>query len=268
MLEDTPWKRARKSHYERYISPIIGKKYVVSIRQLHIKECIKSQESKGLSPRTVKQTVEILSPMFKSAIANRLILHNPMDGINIKLPKTKKIVSNASEVLVEIYNAIMDEFEDEPFYQSLYLLAMQGRRKGEILNLKVDDVSLVHNYYVIRDTKTDDELKIFLPPYIKGLLQEFMMDSEYVFVSGRTGDRLVNIEKTTARIKKRLGWNFTLHYLRNVIVSAMAESGMEAIHLSGALGHQSAKTIDKYLTLNYLKGSELASDVIDGIVGR
>ena len=265
---DTSWKKTRLSHYRRYISPLIGMKPVVALRQLHIKEVISDQEKKGLAPRTVKQTIEILNPAFKSAIANRLIQYNPLDGIKIKLPKTKKIVTDATKRLTEIYNAIVTEFKDNPFYQALYLFALQGRRKSEILNLKWEDVNLDQNYYILRNTKNNEEQKIFLPPRIKNLLLQLNNSTEYVFTSGRTNTKMVNINKVTARLKKRLGDDFTLHYLRNVIVSAMAEQGLDAIHLSGALGHNNAHTIDKYLTLNYLKGSELASDVIEGIVSK
>jgi integrase len=148
----------------------------------------------------------------------------------------------------------------------MYLFALQGRRKGEILNLKWDDVDFDNGYYVLRDVKNDETQKIFLPEYIKGLLLQFKRNTEYVYTSRLTGTKTVNINKTTARLKKRLGNDFTLHYLRNVIVSAMAEQGLESIYLSGALGHSDPNTVNKYLTLNYLRGSELASGVIDNIV--
>jgi len=264
LLPDTGWTKTKKSHYERYISPNIGKKAVVSIRQLHIKDVIAYQERVGLSARTVKQTVEILNPAFKEAIANRLIVYNPMDGIKVKREKTKKIVSNATDELVRIYKAIDEEFADDPFYYALYMFAWQGRRKSEILNIRWTDIG--ENYYVLRDTKSGEEQKIFLPDVIKGKLELFRMDTEYVFTSRRTGTRMVNIEKTTKRLKKRLGESFSLHYLRNVIVSAMAESGLESIYLSGALGHSDPNTITKYLTMNYLKGSELASSLIEQVI--
>lgn len=70
-------------------------------------------------------------------------------------------------------------------------------------------------------------------------------------------------------MKIRLGDpKFGVHYLRNVMVSAMAEQGLESMHLSGALGHNDPNTIKKYLTMNYLKSSEKASEVIDVIVEK
>jgi integrase len=266
---ETNWKKTRLSFYDTYISPHIGKKPIVSIRQLHIKEVIKIQENKNLAARTVKQTFEVLNPVFKAAIANRLMVHNPLDGIKIKLPKTKKIVTNATEKLIEIYKAIHEEFGEDPFYLSLYLFGLQGRRRGEILTLRWENINFNDNYYVLRDTKNNEEQKLFLPNSIKNELAKFKSNSGWVYHSRKTGTHMVDIRKATDKLKKRLNdENFGIHYLRNVIVSAMAERGLDAIHLSGALGHNDPNTITKYLTMNYLKGSELASGVIDGIMNK
>ena len=64
-------------------------------------------------------------------------------------------------------------------------------------------------------------------------------------------------------MKNEIGSWFTMHYTRNVMVSAMAENGVDAIYMSGALGHNDPNTITKYLTMNYLQGSKIASDMIN-----
>lgn len=91
-LPNTAWTATKKKHYEKYIKKYIGNKKVTSIKQMHIKDCIKFQEYEGLAPRTVKTTLELLNPVFKEAIANRLIDFNPCTGISVKVPKTKKTV--------------------------------------------------------------------------------------------------------------------------------------------------------------------------------
>jgi integrase len=268
-MPDSEHTKIKQSYYERYISPWIGKKRVVDLRQLHIRDVIKKQESKGLSPRTVKRTLEVLGPAMREAIANRLIAFNPLEGIKVKQPKTKKIVTRAGEKLVEIHGAIRAEFSDDPYYLAFFLFALQGRRKSEILKLRWEDVSFGENYYVLRNTKNNEEQKIFLPESIKEQLAQFREDAGWVFRSPVTGKRLQGIRRPVERLKKRLGDpGFGVHYLRNVIVSAMAEQGFDSIHLSGALGHADPTTINKYLTMNYLKSSEMASGVIDGIVKK
>lgn len=262
---NTTWKQTKVNHYNNYIEPHLGKKKVQSIKQMHIKECIKKQEELGLKPRTIKTTIEVLNPVFKEAMVNRLIDFNPCDGIKIRLPKTKKIVVGASEQLLEIFNAIQKVFKDDPFYQSLYFFALQGRRKSEILNLRWENIDFEKGTYLIEDTKNGEHQMFMLPEYIADLLKAFCSSRGYVYESRiNEGSPISNIEKQTKKIKKVLP-NFTLHYMRNVVVSAMAEQGVSATLMSGALGHNNTNTLSKYLSLNYGKGSSEANRVIDEI---
>lgn len=104
-----------------------------------------------------------------------------------------------------------------------------------------------------------------LPEYIADLLKAFCSSRGYVYESRiNEGSPISNIEKQTKKIKKVLP-NFTLHYMRNVVVSAMAEQGVSATLMSGALGHNNTNTLSKYLSLNYGKGSSEANRVIDEI---
>ncbi len=266
-MPGTAWTDTKKRHYDNYIDGSLGTKKLDEILPMHIKECMAKQERAGLHPRTVNTTLEILRPLFKEAIINRFVMFSPCEGLKVKIPKSKKIVTDASSRLKEIYAVIMEEFRDDDFYRALYLFALMGRRKGEILSLRWENVSFEYNYVVLSDTKNDEVQKMFLPPLVKEALESFYDPSEeWVFSSPSVpGHHIPKIEKTTANIKKRLPY-FTLHYLRNVIVSAMAEQGQAAVNMSGALGHLSANTIDKYLTLNYLAGSKSASETIENIV--
>lgn len=266
-LPDTSWTDTKKRHYANYIDGVLGVKKLDEILPMHIKECMAKQEREGLSARTVNTTLEILRPLYKDAIVNRVLMFSPCEGLKVKIPKSKKIVTDASLRLREIHAVIVDEFRDDDYYRALYLFALMGRRKGEILSLKWENVSFVHNYVVLSDTKNDEVQKMFLPEAIKEALQSFCDPLDvWVFASPYDKTKPIgNIEKMTARIKKRLPY-FTLHYLRNVIVSAMAEQGRDAVFMSGALGHLSANTIDKYLTLNYLAGSKSAADTIEKII--
>jgi len=55
-----------------------------------------------IATRTIKITFEILNPMFNKAIANRLINFNPCTELKIKVPRTKKTVLKAKQILKEI----------------------------------------------------------------------------------------------------------------------------------------------------------------------
>lgn len=264
-LEESPYKRNRKSYYDRKVKSIIGSKKAKDILPMHIQKIVNDDIKKGYKAGTAKQTIEVLSPAFNIARANRIIVHNPCMDVKIKLPPTKKIVTNATERLKIIYDAIILLYEDDPFYTAFFLLALQGRRKGEILNLRWEYISFEYNYYFLSDTKNNEEQKIFLPPNVKDALLKFKQKSGWVFESPIIkGQRINDVKRQVAKLKKATGDWFGLHYCRNIMVSAMAERGVDSIMMSGALGHNDPNTITKYLTMNYLQGSRIASDMIQG----
>jgi len=262
-MPESKYKTNRKSYYDRKVKPIIGKKKAEDILPMHLQKIINDNIKDGNSPATAKQAIEVLSPAFNIARANRIVAHNPCIDVKIKMPKTKKIVVNATERLTNIYKAIIKLYKDNPYYRAFFLLALQGRRKGEILNLRWEHISFEYDYYFLADTKNDEEQKVYLPPNVKEALQEFQQKEGWVFESPiNRGQRLSDAKRQTAQLKKELGDWFTMHYTRNVMVSAMAEQGVDAIYMSGALGHNDPNTITKYLTMNYLQGSKIASDMI------
>ena len=262
------WRGEIKSYYKRYISKEIGTMQVKDVRQLHIKNIILKVHNIGLSARSQKTTLEILNPIFKSAIANRVILYNPCDGITVTRPKTKKKVQNPSILLKEIYNAIVTIFKDDMYFQALFLFALQGRRKSEILTLKWENIDFDNNQYTLPITKNGEEQTFMLPDSIALLLLGLQSNNQiYVFESPIDSSKHIqNIKAQTNKLKKALNNpQFGVHYLRNVVVSAMAEQGVNTTYLSGALGHSNLNTMQKYLSVPYTKGSEVANKTIENI---
>lgn len=262
-MKEGTYKQNRKSYYDRKVKPKIGKKLAKSVFQRHLQKLVNENIANGDSPRTAKQIIEVLSPAFNLAEANQITTHNPCRKVKIAISPSKKIVVNASDRLRVIYNAIMKLYKDDPYYRAFFLLALQGRRKSEVMNLKWEHISFDHDYYVLPTTKNGEEQKIYLPPNVKECLEDFKQNIGWVFESPvNPGHRLCDAKKQTAKLKKAIGEWFTMHYTRNVMVSAMAEQGIDAIYMSGALGHSDPNTVTKYLTMNYLKGSKMASDMI------
>lgn len=259
------WKDTITSYYNKYIKKDLGQKKLVDIRQIHIKNVISKVKKLGLSPRTQKITLEVLNPIFKSAIANRLIMFNPCDGIKVKRPNTKKKVQNASILLKEVYIAIKTVFQDDIYFQAFFLFALQGRRKSEILTLKWENIDFTHKLYTLENTKNGEEQTFILPDMLESLLLAMKSNkTHYVFESPLDPTQHIqNIQSQVNKLKKALNNpKFGIHYLRNVVVSAMAEQGVNSTFLSGALGHSDLNTIKKYLSIPYTKGSEIANQTI------
>lgn len=264
-LPNAKYKKIRLSYYERKVKSVLGSRKAKDILPHHIQTLVNENISKGDKPATAKQALEILSAAFNIAILNKIVTYNPCLGVKIKIPTSKKIVTNATERLSAIYNAIVKLYSDDPFYKAFFLLALQGRRKGEILNLKWEHVSFEYDYYFLADTKNGEEQKIFLPPNVKDALLKFQKHKGWIFESPVIpGQKINGLKRQVSKLKREVGDWFGLHYCRNIMVSAMAERGVDSIMMSGALGHNDPNTITKYLTMNYLQGSKIASAMIQG----
>ena len=270
--KSTSWTFTKESFYNRYLKEALGKKKIDSIQEHHIMAIIRHLQAEGMATRTVNTTLEILRPLFDFAIKNKALRDNPTRFIVLKKDNTKKIVINGAEMFKRIFEGINDYYSTQPFYRALFLFGFTGRRKSEILKLKWENMDLDNNYYWIEDTKNNEKQKYELPHFIKeALLQIQDTRTGLVFKSPVTGRMLENTDGQMNKLKKHLEMpELTLHYMRNVLVSALAERGTEAITLSGMLGHRDATTINKYLSLSYhnssKKGNATMGQIIDAEV--
>ena len=262
------WTHKKKYIYNLYIQSYLGKKKIEKIREMDIQKILNKMATKGLSPRTRKSVMEVLNPLFRFAITNKYLADNPSMGITVKVPSQKKIVTNATKIFKKVHSGINTYYHDNPYYRALFLFGFTGRRKGEILNLKWENIDFTHNYYWIEETKTDDQQKYELPSYLVEPLQAIKDDHKgLVFKSPVTGKKIINIDRQMRQLKKFIEIdNLSMHYMRHILVSALAEQQVEAITLSGILGHKDPNTINKYLSINHYKSSQIGLNKVDDIL--
>ena len=247
----------------------IGHKPVGEIMERDILFIISKMEKEhNLKARTQKLILEVLNPVFDYAIRNRYLTQSPTTHITIKIPSQKKIVTDATELFKRVYIGIIEYYHDEPFYKALFLFAFTGRRKSEILNLKWENIDFNNGYYWIEDTKNGDKQRYKLSPMLKVVLLELLDERiGLVFKSPTTGKKIVNLDRQIKQLRKHTKIdNLTLHYMRNILVSALAEQGTEAITLSGILGHKDINTINKYLSNSTMNSSIKGLETIDKIL--
>lgn len=331
-LDDTTvGTKKKKTIYNRYIKDVLGSKRISAIVENDVNKILIDLKKRGLKPKTVKGVLEVMQPLYKFAIRNKYLKDNVVQELRVKTKDQKKIVTNATELFIQIHEAITTTYKDEPFYQAFFMFCFTGRRVGEVINLKWENLDFKNNYYWIEDTKNDDKQKYPLPTNIKEQLLN-IQDTHLglVFKSPITGKKIANYDRQVRQIKKHLAlmycndnplyqaftvlrtrvkrvsditnlkWNdklsediqkilsryngaksglifenlikdkfdnFSPHYMRNILVSMLAEQQTEAIVLSGILGHKDVNTINKYLSINHYKsgqeGLNKISDVLD-----
>ena len=158
-------------------------------------------------------------------------------------------------------------FFNNRIYRAFFLFGFSGRRKGEVISLKWENIDLNNNYYWLETTKNNESQKFPLSPMIKTALLEFTNKRGLVFKSPITGKQLQNTDRQMRKLKQVTQIpELSYHYMRNVLVSTLAEQDTEAIILSGVLGHKDVNTINKYLSLNYYQSGLKAGNIVNNLI--
>lgn len=268
LRDDKRMTKAAKERMKKYEAYKIGSKKVGKIREMDVKKIISNMESLGLKARTRKLVLETLNPLFSFAISNKILKENPVKNITVKLSNEKRIVVSAIEKFKLLNETIHRVYENDPYYKALFLFGFTGRRKSEVLGLLWKNINFEKNYYVLEQTKNSEEQKFELPYAIKEALLKIPDDREgLVFKSPITGEKLKNIDRQMRKLKRETGIdNLSFHYMRHILVSALAEEDMAPIVLSGILGHSDINTINKYLSINYWNSSKKGNRTIHKIL--
>ena len=257
-------KRGYENYYKKHIQPIIGASKIVDIQPFHISKVMDNLIK--YANRTRKMALEILKPLFKRAVSDKLIQITPVtDEHNVtrNQKSEKRLVPDAVNKYKAVYNAIMGIYKDNPHHRALFLFGFSGRRKTETLEIKWEDIDFKNKTYIIigENSKTGADMTFTLSDDLIDALSEFLDVRGKVF-------NITWISDAVKKIRIASGVEqFTFHYMRNLCVSALSTQGVEAITLSGLLGHTSTATVKQYLDLQREEASAKALDVSKRILG-
>jgi len=251
-------RRGYKNYYKKHIKPLIGSTKVVDIQPYHIS--IVMDHLVHYSNRTRKMALEILKPLFKRAVSDKLIQFTPVtDEHNVKRNQKaeKRLVPDAVKKYRAVHKAIMTVYKDNPHHRALFLFGFSGRRKTETIRIRWEDIDFENKSYIIlgANSKTDADMTFTLSDDLIKALSEFRDVEGKVFNISWISDAVKKI-RVASGVEQ-----FTFHYMRNLCVSALSTQGVEAITLSGLLGHTSTATVKQYLDLQREEASAKALDV-------
>lgn len=254
------WKTTDVSNYKLYLEKPLGNKRLSQIVKADIAEIhskISRQQRKTKSKdglpqyklTTANRVLVTVSSVFKWAMEQDLCKLNSATGIKKNPTKSRERFLQAEE-LARFFVAVQEE-PNETLRDYIYLSLYTGARRGNVLSMRWDQISIQQKLWIIPHTKNGDPHVIPLIDEAIDVLKKRMNNgSEYV-LPGRYQGHLQEPRFAWQRILKQAGIeNLRLHDLRRTLGSWQAITGSSLSIIGKTLGHKSAEATAVYARLS------------------
>ncbi len=129
----------RDVHY--HIIPELGRRKLKEVTPGDIRHLYRKTAERGLKDRSIEYVHTTLRKSLKAAVVDRLISHNPTDGV--RPLKTPAGTAKESKALAPYQVKALLKATSESRLEALYVVAIHtGLRRGELLGLKWTDADL------------------------------------------------------------------------------------------------------------------------------
>ncbi|MDD5269766.1 MAG: site-specific integrase [Candidatus Omnitrophica bacterium] len=221
-------------------------KYLNEITPMAI-ERYKAARTKEVSRATVNRDLACLKCMFTNAIKWGKASENPVKKVKLFKENNKRLRYLEKEEITKLLSNCPEHLKP------IVILALNtGMRKGEILDLKWQDLDMQRGIIYLLDTKNSDKREIPLNEQAMVALVKIKKhsDSPYVFCN-KEGEPYGDIKKSffTACTKSGI-INFRFHDLRHTFASHLAMAGVDLNTIRELLGHKSLEMTLRYSHLS------------------
>ena len=250
-----------------HVLPVLGKRKLseITLRQL---QKLHADIKLSRSPATANRVAALVRHMFTMAGKWSLIDPNPARHLTLfREPPPRDIVLEPDQCRALIGACDAD---DNPYAAALFKLAMfTGRRVGELLNAKWDDVDLDKGIMTLPETKVGERQFVYLNELAAAVLRTLprIEGNQYVIAGQAPGKPLNFYRRAWVRILKRAGLDpFPPHGLRHNYASMLVAAGVPLETVGHLLGHKNSVTTRKYAhhRPDHLhRAAETFTDVID-----
>jgi integrase len=292
--------RAYASHVNVYFIPRIGhiplqRLSKVDVRKLFADLVSSGGDRKILSASTIRRIHATLRVALNAALADDLIVRNPLLGLKLAVPRKPELqVWNAEQI-----RFFLDGIKDEPLHALYFFMATTGVRRGEAAGLRWCDVDLDGGCTAIRrQILQNGKILMDGQPKTRSGSRSISLDDHTVAVLRRhraqqASERLAwgpayqdtdlvfaredglplrpeYIGTRFNRLQKRVGMkHIRLHDLRHSHATLMLTQGIPAKVVSERLGHASISiTLDTYSHVLPGMGEAAAQQSADAVFGQ
>lgn len=267
--------------------PLLGGILAKSLTTYRLEKFIAEMGDNGLSPKTIKNTIGLLSAAYDHAIFIGQLDTNPCKRVSLPKIQPKDIRIFYLEEIPKFLEAIADVDLNERCAYELALFL--GLRRSEILGLREADVDIVKGLVYVHntrhrvdgvdieaDTKTKKSTRVLALPDILILdlarlievHRQFPYEKTDFLIQDGFGNALGHqaLASRLARLEKKNGLpNVTLHGLRHTYASLLHSQGVDMANISAELGHSNLATTMNIYTHIFQSASNASRGIANTI---
>ncbi|OGW36954.1 MAG: hypothetical protein A2Y97_10135 [Nitrospirae bacterium RBG_13_39_12] len=224
--------------------------------------------SKGYKPASNNKITNIVKHMFNKAVEWEMVGSETLKRIR-KVKPLRDEGKRLRYLSIEECNTLINTCDNH--LKPIVVTALNaGMRKGEILNLKWEQVDLKHGFILLDRTKNGERREIPINKTLEALFLDKNLirriDIPYVFYGAITGNPYQEVKRSfNTALRKAKIRDFHFHDLRHTFASHLVMSGVDITTVSRLLGH---KSLSMTLRYSHLAPSHMvkAVDVLDTVL--
>ena len=231
----------------KHLLPIFGDVFLSDITPKMIEDYRIKREKDGVKPATINREHALLKNMFTKAINWDVVRDNPAKKVPLG-KEDKRIRFLNKEEIQRLLEAA--ESDRVPYLKPIIVLALNtAMRKGEILNLRWDDVDFARRAVQVKKTKNDQPREVPMTDWLYETLWNWRkkrLGSDQVFTNNN-GQPIRSIRTAFERALQRAGIeDFRFHDLRHTAASQMYMSGLDIKFIKEIGGWKTLQMVDRY----------------------
>ena len=248
----------------RHLHSIVGNRFLTSLTVREV-DLFKIMRNEKVSITTVNIELRMLRAAFNTALKWKYLKENPFQGVRfLPVPDREPPYLSKDE-----FNKLISMISETWIKDVIITAAMTGMRRGEIINLRWEDVNF-HTKTIIVESSTRYKTKFgkrrVIP--INDVVYKILCtrhnrtNKGYVFTRG---GKQINGDWLTQRLKSYLlrlnsTKKLNFHSLRHTFSSWLVQSGVSIYEVQKLLGHSDIKVTQVY--------AHLAPNELHSVVSR